>query len=287
MAEIMNNGSCIGRIRDNLDTFSPVGKKIAESVLKSPEQCIHMTVMEFAEYCSTSEASIVRFCKSIGYSGFHEMKIYLASELSLPREPMLSKLQDGDDELTVLQKVFANEILSLQKTLETIDINVFRQVVNSILYARRIEFYAYGNTRPIIIDAKYRFLKIGIDCYAGSDMSDSLIRANMLAASDVVIGVSHSGSTRQVCKAMQIAKEHGATTICITGFPKSPITHYSDFCLYAYVDSNSDSQTTSGASRSAEMAILDAIYAAVAVKRMNRSMEFIRMTDEILMDEKI
>lgn len=287
MTETFAGVGCLDRIRNNMQSFSGVGTRIAEFILKNAEQCIHMTVIQFAEACATSEASVVRFCKNLGYSGFHDLKIYLASELSLQGEPMLSELQTGDDELVILQKVFASEIHAMQKTMEIIDVAAFKAAVDAILYSRKVEFYAYGNSRPIVHDAQYRLLKIGINAYCGIDMGDSLIHANMLVPGDVAIGVSFSGSTRQVCSAMEAAKRRGATTICITGFPRSPITQYSDHCLYAYVNNNWDSQTTTAASRAAEVAILDALYAAVAMKRFDKSMEFIKLTDKILTDEKI
>ena len=52
-------------------------KKIADIIIKTPENAVGLTTNELAKYSETSPASVVRFAKKIGYSSYGEMKIEL------------------------------------------------------------------------------------------------------------------------------------------------------------------------------------------------------------------
>ena len=281
-----NENSCFERIRQQESNFTEASKKIAGQIISSPDTIVHMTVCQAAEFCATSEASIVRFCKALGYNGYSDFKIFLASELSLVTEPMFSLLEPDDDDADVLQKVFAAEIKALQDTAAMIDEEAFKLAVDCILSARKVEFYAFGNSRPITFDVNYRMLKIGVNSYVGIDIDDSLMHANMLEPGDVAVAVSHTGSTKYTCMALEAAHGRGARTICITAFPHSPITRVSDICLFAAAIEEFDFQCTTVASKTAEMAIMDALYTAVAFRKGESAKQYIKFTDRIVYVER-
>ncbi|NLL96875.1 MAG: MurR/RpiR family transcriptional regulator [Clostridiaceae bacterium] len=281
-----NGKSCVTRIKMAKNDFTDAYKKIAEQILAVPETVVHMTIVQMAELCETSEASIVRFCKQIGYEGFNDMKINLAGEISIGNQSIQENVVEGDDDETILQKVFSSEIQALMSTRDMINTKAFRRAVDSIIAANKVEFYAYGNSCPLASDAHYRMLKIGINSYMGVDILDSLMHANMMTPMDVAIGISHSGSTKHTCAAMETAKNHGAVTICVTSYDKSPIAQISDICLLASSNETTIFRTVAMESRMAQMAILDALYVAVAFRRLEKSKRFIHLTDKLLSEEK-
>ena len=287
MKKNTSDNSCFERIRLQESSFTEASKKIVKKIFSSPNTIIHMTIWQAAEFCGTSEASIVRFCKMLGYNGYHDFKICLASELSLSNDPIiLSALQVDDDEAAVLQKVFAVEIKTIQDTAASIDTEAFKHAVDCILSAKKLEFYSFGNSRPITYDAHFRMLKIGINSYVGIDIADSIMHANMLEPGDVAIAVSHSGSTKYTCMALEAAHGRGARTISVTAFPKSPITSVSDICLFAATNDEFDFQSTTVASKMAEMAIMDALYTAVAFRKGESAKQYIKFTDRVAYVDK-
>ena len=100
---------CLKRIEYYYDMLSKVSKKVADYILSNPEAAIYMTVLQLAETCGVSEASVVRFCKSIGYTGFNEMKISLASESDLGTRVIMEDMSPSDTEAMILEKVFSKE----------------------------------------------------------------------------------------------------------------------------------------------------------------------------------
>ena len=74
----------------------------------------------------------------------------------------------------------------------------------------------------------------------------------------MVIGISQSGSSKDVVEAMKIARTHGATTISITSRERSPITRQSDILLLT--DTEETRHSTLGLnSHIARLIVIDAL----------------------------
>jgi DNA-binding MurR/RpiR family transcriptional regulator len=103
----------------------------------------------------------------------------------------------------------------------------------------------------------------------------------MLEPGDVAIAISHSGSTKYTCLALEAAHNRGARTICVTAFPKSPITLVSDICLFTATNDEFDFQCSNFTSKMAVMAIMDALYTAVALRKGESAKQYIKFTDSV------
>ncbi len=68
-----------------------------------------------------------------------------------------------------------------------------------------------------------------IDAYGDAHLQ--AMAAVSLTKSDVAIGISHSGSTKDVVDALSSAHKSGAITIAITNFSPSPLTKAADIVL--------------------------------------------------------
>ena len=187
---------CTERIQATYSALSGASKKIADFVIDHPDQAVHMTVVQLAESCEVSEASVVRFCQCLQYAGFYEFKLSLAAEIVPASQMIQEDITVEDTEPTILEKVFAGEQQALQETLQMLNRQDFISAVNHIAFSNKVEFFSCGNARPIAQDAHYRLLRTGIDSRIGIDDYDCLIHASMLRTGDVAIGISHSGSTK-------------------------------------------------------------------------------------------
>ena len=277
---------CTERIQATYSDLSGASKKIADFVIDHPDQAVHMTVVQLAESCEVSEASVVRFCQCLQYAGFYEFKLSLAAEIVPASQMIQEDITVEDTEPTILEKVFAGEQQALQETLQMLNRQDFISAVNHIAFSNKVEFFSCGNARPIAQDAHYRLLRTGIDSRIGIDDYDCLIHASMLRTGDVAIGISHSGSTKNTIKMLEEAKKNGATTICITGMEKAPITRVSDICMVSH-SKETMFRSMAMASRIAQMAIIDALVVAVSFKRFERSKQYLTLTDKILVEDKM
>jgi RpiR family transcriptional regulator, carbohydrate utilization regulator len=81
--------------------------------------------------------------------------------------------------------------------------------------------------------------------------------------------------------ATRLAKEAGATTICITNLGKSPIQAFCDVLLFTMARETSF-RTEAMTSRLAQLAIIDALIACLALSDYERSVRTLRQTFDVL-----
>ncbi|HSV84091.1 MAG TPA: MurR/RpiR family transcriptional regulator, partial [Ramlibacter sp.] len=74
----------LARIEALWPSLGPVGQRIAAFIAKHPQEVVHMSVSEVAERTGSSEGSIVALCKTLGATGFQQVKIALAQEVVQP-----------------------------------------------------------------------------------------------------------------------------------------------------------------------------------------------------------
>lgn len=96
--------------------------------------------------------------------------------------------------------------------------------------------FGLGNSASVATDAAHKLIRIGFDAVAISDNHMQAIAAAHLGKNDAVIGISHSGSSKDVVEAMKTARDKGAFTIAVTNYGKSPIDKYSDVKLFTSAD---------------------------------------------------
>ena len=111
------------------------------------------------------------------------------------------------------------------------------------------------------------------------------IVASHLTKDDVAIGVSHSGSSIDIVYALKLARQQGATTICITNHGNSPVTKHSDICLFTKAEETKHS-ILALSSRIAQLCIIDSIYNYVVVNKNDLTTEAIRETERALEEKK-
>jgi DNA-binding MurR/RpiR family transcriptional regulator len=103
--------------------------------------------------------------------------------------------------------------------------------------------------------------------------------AALIGRGDVAIGISHSGSTRDVVDVLASARKSGATTISITNFSPSPITRASDVVLLtASPESPLGGEVLT--SRIAQLCVIDVLSVALAVVLGESCLELINKTSE-------
>ena len=254
-------------------------QRVADFILKHPDELIYLTVTELAERTNTSESTVVRLCQKIGYKGYQEFKIVLARDLVEPTTAIYAAIEPGDSLATVKTKVFQANTQALRDTIEVLDDEMLERAVDALSNARRIDLYGVGGSGPLALDAYHKFLKLGLQAVALSDGDLMAMSSALLGPGDVALGISHTGASRDVTDALNRAKTNGATTIGITHRPTSPITKVSDITLVTAAKQTAF-RSDAGSSRIAQLTIIDTLYVGVAHKGHDRALRMIEKTRE-------
>lgn len=265
------------------DKMGKTEKKIADWISENPGKIISLSIVELAEQCECGEATIVRFAKKLGLNGFQELKFSLAAENG--GSPASTHITERDSAFEIYEKVCNDIYLSLEKTKNSLKDKSLSEAAETICKANRIVIFGLGNSSAIAIDASHKFMRAGLNAIAYTDNHMQVIAASHLQKNDVAIGISHSGSSKDIVEALKVAKEHNATTIAITNSGKSPILKQSDIVLST---SSQETQYNILAlnSRIAQLAIIDTLYFYVVYNRSNDALESIQETEHALLTKK-
>jgi len=254
-------------------------QRVADFILRHPDELIYLTVTELAERTNTSESTVVRLCQKIGYKGYQEFKIVLARDLVEPTTEIYAAIEPDDDLSTVKSKVFQANTQALRDTIEVLDDEMLGRAVEALAKANRVDIYGVGGSGPLAADAYHKFLKLGLRAVALSDGDLMAMSSALLGSGDVALGISHTGASRDVTDALGRAKTNGATTICITHRSSSPITKVADIQLVTAAKETAF-RSDASSSRIAQLTIIDTLYVGIAHKAHDRSLQMIERTRE-------
>jgi len=273
------------RIQSVYSILGAAEKRIANLLKENSQEIIHLTITELAEKSDVSEATVVRFARKLGFKGYQDLKIAFAQEMISPLQSIHEEITESDKIPEVLSKIFQSVIQTLSHTRDVLDVTEVEKAAEAILRARKIVVFGLGNSAPVAMDAQHKFLRTGVECAAYCDNHMQVIVASHLTPEDVAIGISHSGSSKDIAEALQIAKECGATTICITNYGKSPVLKYSDIHLYT-ASQETRYRILALASRIAQLSIIDTLYVYVALRKKEKGYDAIKRIERALQCKK-
>lgn len=275
-------------IESALDTLRRSERKVAELVLAQPDRVIHMRIVDLAAAAEVSEPTVVRFCRAIGCQGFQNFKLALAQSLAhnTSQEPfVLSELDTARD---YTYKVFDATMETLAQVRDTLDPDAIEVAVDALCNARRVEFYGFGASSPVAIDAQHKFFRLQIASAALSDPHIQAMSAMSLTADDVVVAISQSGRSTALLEAMDHVRESGAVSIALAP-SNTPVLARATIAIPIDVASPDEESYTPLPSRIAHLAVIDILAAGVSkmkgdevnrhLNKLNRGLQSLRSDD--------
>ncbi|WP_330349114.1 MurR/RpiR family transcriptional regulator [Streptomyces sp. NBC_00582] len=257
-----------GKVRTLAPSLTRSMRRVAEAVASDPAGCAALTVTGLAERTGTSEATVVRTARVLGYPGYRDLRLALAglaAQQQSGRAPALTRDIDVDDSLTdVVAKLAYDEQQTLADTAAGLDTAQLEAAVTATAGARRVDVYGVGASGLVAQDLTQKLLRIGRVAHAHSDPHLAVTNAVQLGAGDVAVAITHSGSTRDVIEPLRVAFERGATTVAITGRPRSPVTQYADHVLTTSTARESELRPAAMSSRTGQLLVVDCLFVGVA-----------------------
>lgn len=254
------------RIQSVYESLRNSEQAVAGFLLARGEAASSMKLIEFARAADVSEASVIRFCRRLGYDGYSSMRDDLIRSLAVRQaekqeHPRLGLFPDTPLH-EIPGRIIARSIMVLEATLKMFRNEPYFQAVEAIRRADSIALFGAANSASVADDALNKFVRIGKKCVVAGDSHIQAAVALGLGAGDVAVGISHSGKTRETIDALRLAKSTGATVISLSNNAASLITEVADISLVT-ADFETDFLSETTASRICQLAIIDMLYLGV------------------------
>ena len=253
-------------IRNNMSTFSKGQKLIGKFILDNYDKAAFMTASKLGKTVHVSESTVVRFAAELGYDGYPAMRKTL-QEMIRSKLTTIQRIEVSNDRIgdhDILSMVVQSDIEKIRMSLEEINREDFSAAVDAIVKARRIYILGVRSSNTLSSFLSFYFNLIfedvrHVQTTLASEMCEQLLRVR---EGDVVIGISFPRYSTRTVRAMEYARDQGATVVAITDSELSPLADSASYKLFAKSDMASfvDSLV-------APLSIINALIVAVGRKK--------------------
>ncbi|MFV0479151.1 MAG: MurR/RpiR family transcriptional regulator [Anaerorhabdus sp.] len=253
-------------LRNQYSLFSKTNKRIADFVLSHPERFLKMTAVDVALETQTSSASVVRFVKSLGFSGLDAFKIDLARSITQKEskdiDPIIS---ENDDIVTLCDRLNSLVSSAHEDFYYQLNKTDLKKSIELLQKARKIYLLGIGASSLPAYDLFHKLKRIDLDAFFSFDSHMTAEFFSYLTKDDVVVAFSYSGKTTEVIYPVEIAKDKGASIISVTRNKESRLGELATIALRV---PNNEHLTRVGAiaSKHTSMVVADLLYLGVIQK---------------------
>jgi DNA-binding MurR/RpiR family transcriptional regulator len=238
----------IGSIQARSGGLAASEAKVVDLLLADPLFVGASTTAQVAARAGVSPPTVIRATRALGFTGFTELKIEIARARGTAR-------------------FFAPpEALTSDATSAA----VLDKAVDSIQQARQVFAYGAGPSATVAADAVFRLRAVGVTTVGIPDYLSAMIAARLLGPDDVVIAVSSTGRTSTTLAVADAASAAGASLIAVTNQYGTPLATLANIALVVG-GVPLPAQMAAAGSRLAQLVVIDALVAALALRDPERS----------------
>ena len=223
-----------GKVIDKIAVFKSTATKKEKLIIErlkdiDGQQIIHMSITELANKIDIPEATILRFCRKIGYKGFQDFKISISQDIAY-RKPELKN--------SIIERSFNRMTSALEFTLSNMDQSAVKDVSKYILNADKICVFGIGNSYVPTMYIYNALVKEGINIWISTDSHIRNMLALNLTKHDFVILLSSSGSTNEMVNIAKVCKQSNIPLAVITNQKNSELASYASYTFLSCTKDN-------------------------------------------------
>ncbi|MBB5199321.1 RpiR family carbohydrate utilization transcriptional regulator [Glaciimonas immobilis] len=252
-------------IRTQIDLLSKSEKKVALTILDNPQLALSENITALAKNALVSEPTVVRFCRAVGYEGWHDFKLKLAQSLAVALPGANEMLAQDDIAADLVNKICSRSINTLLDLRNHLSPDAIQRALDVLLKSNKIEFYGQGTSGIVAADAQHKFFRSGVPTVAYSDPHIHSIAASLLQPGDAVVAISQRGGNAALLRSVQLAKKGGADVI-VLGPSGTPLAELATVLVPIDLSFNTDPYTPISA-RLAHLVVIDILAVGLALKR--------------------
>lgn len=283
------------KIKAIFNDFTPVEQKVAEFILYNPSKVPAMSIKELAVASKSSDASVMRFCKALGFSGYRSFIVGLTLAIADNEEDtgLYTDIRPGDSVKSVIRNIFRNERQALTDTENILKTTEVEKAVTILGSSEAVHFFGIGASGLVCLDAVQKFRRIGISSYAHTDFHDQLTSAALLGSKDACVLFTYSGKTKEIQLILKLLKAQNCKIIAVTKLRKTNLLKGADVYLNVLTREVTMRSGATG-SRIAMLSLVDILLSCVLStdydkyeKKLLKTYEALHTGDTIMSENEI
>ncbi len=207
------------------------GHAVADYLLQHADEAQYLSISSLARECNVAEATVFRFCRALGFDGYHEMRIALAQANATGTMSSQRELQPGASTETLFEHASARLFTAINGTQNALSVEAVDEAARMLREAKQVFCFGQGGSMLLANDICARFASLSTKFRTSGDSHLQLLTASLMNEADVVLFVSYSGATRDMMETLRTTKAAGAKIILLTHYEDSPGASLADVVL--------------------------------------------------------
>ena len=207
------------------------GHAVADYLLQHADEAQYLSISSLARECNVAEATVFRFCRALGFDGYHEMRIALAQANATGTMSSQRELQPGASTETLFEHASARLFTAINGTQNALSAEAVDEAARMLREAKQVFCFGQGGSMLLANDICARFASLSTKFRTSGDSHLQLLTASLMNEADVVLFISYSGATRDMMETLRTAKAAGAKIILLTHYEDSPGASLADVVL--------------------------------------------------------
>ena len=207
------------------------GHAVADYLLQHADEAQYLSISSLARECNVAEATVFRFCRALGFDGYHEMRMALAQANATGTISSQRELQPGASTETLFEHASARLFTAINGTQNALSVEAVDEAARMLREAKQVFCFGQGGSMLLANDICARFASLSTKFRTSGDSHLQLLTASLMNEADVVLFVSYSGATRDMMETLRTAKAAGAKIILLTHYEDSPGASLADVVL--------------------------------------------------------
>ena len=285
----MPDYNLLASLSNALPTLTEAYASVCKYVLDHRLEVPNMSTEELAQACGVSEATVVRFARKMGASGYRDFKISLSSANVLQTRDgiELADVHIGDTAGDVLDKLTSFTVSSIENTAAVIDRSELEHAIALIAEAQknhgRVFVAAFGSSSTVARSFVIKMMRLGIYTVFFSDLHVQLEAIAGIRSDDLLICFSVLGRTAENEQLVSIARDAGCDVIVVTQQNNSRIAKQST-CLLLTACAENNLRLASQAALNVQILITDVIFTSLALKDLDSTRSAVEQTKQVFFE---
>ena len=216
-------GKALDRITAAREIATKTEKKVIDGILNIPtEEIIYLSISDLASRLKVADATLVRFCKKLGYNGFQDFKLHLSQSAGTSEKKTVN---------CPAKRIAIQMLDAINETARSVNYDEYLRIADLLIASERIFAFGVGNSAIAAMEISNVFSRMGMMVsYTPDPHLQAMITSN-LTSRDTIILISVSGSTKDIIDVAEIARRNHAKIVVITCYDRSPLAIHADHIL--------------------------------------------------------
>lgn len=224
-------------IRQLADDMSLRQRMVAEFILANPETLGLLSVTEFAQRAGVSSATMIRFCRKLGYEGFkqfsravqHALQAEFTAAGRFAQDRERKRRKQGVTQLGSMTKILEAGIQDMLHAIEHCSGRDISRCIGIMTEATKI--YVVGGliSESLVTLFRHQLAKVTNKVYRlDTSPLNAATSISCMDSNTLVFAIAYPRYPKETITLTELARERGCKVVVLTNSEISPLTRYAD-----------------------------------------------------------